>query len=121
MGAGITLTGFAGPFVFVPVLPELLSIMQKDDGDNEEENPILYDKASGIYNTSCNLGFLLTPMMSGLLTDLRGYEFTCDFFAMFSLTFALVFYLVMILVRNYTNAKARNLLHINIGKFDSNK
>ena len=52
--------------------------------------------SSGIYGTSENLGFWLTPIVSGFLAEKFGYHFTCDFMATLSLLFALLYYVVIV-------------------------
>mmetsp|Transcript_16672 Transcript_16672/g.15963 ORF Transcript_16672/g.15963 Transcript_16672/m.15963 type:complete len:126 (+) Transcript_16672:358-735(+) len=99
MGTGLAILGMAGPFIFIPILPELITIMN-DKFRHLKDDPKLMDMSSGIYGTAENLGFWLTPLISGTVSDFLGYHFTCDLMAGISLFFAGFFYFVIIFRKN---------------------
>lgn len=68
---GITLTGigflgFSVSFVFVPLLPEIVSAVSDKEGI--EQSPFLCDKASGIFNSAYGIGNCLAPLVGAALT-----------------------------------------------------
>ncbi len=99
MALGLAILGMSGPLIYIPILPELISIINEKN-KHIREDPKLMDMCSGIYNTAINLGFWLTPILSGTIADYKGYQFTCDFMAFISLVFGVTFYFVIVLKRN---------------------
>ena len=95
MGVGLAVLGISGPIIYIPILPELITIMNEKNRYIKDD-PKLMDMCSGIYNTSINFGFWLTPLLSGLISNYKGYQFTCDFMAFLSLGFGLIFYIVIV-------------------------
>jgi len=88
---GLALLGVAISFTFVPLLPEMLYVVQKAEnimGDNE-----LNDKASGIYNTCYGIGTIIAPYIGGALKDWNGFRFLCDVMACSSFVFAIFFFI----------------------------
>ncbi len=72
MATGLAILGISGPLIYIPILPELITIMNEKNR-HLKEDPKLMDMCSGIYNTAINFGFWLTPIISGTLADLFGY------------------------------------------------
>jgi len=57
------------------------------------DDPLLNDKAAGIYNTFFYLGSIIGPPLGGFLNDEIGYRYTNDAMSLFSLAFALAYLL----------------------------
>ena len=91
--AGITLVGFCLSLGLVPLLSELIEVLEKTDRYDPVE---ISDKTAGLFNSMFNLGNLLAPVMAGFLGDHYGYRFTCDFFVVFTTLFVIVYYFGMI-------------------------
>eukprot|EP00349_Pseudokeronopsis_sp_Brazil_P003888 CAMPEP_0202964368 /NCGR_PEP_ID=MMETSP1396-20130829/8445_1 /ASSEMBLY_ACC=CAM_ASM_000872 /TAXON_ID= /ORGANISM="Pseudokeronopsis sp., Strain Brazil" /LENGTH=195 /DNA_ID=CAMNT_0049686417 /DNA_START=853 /DNA_END=1438 /DNA_ORIENTATION=+ len=98
MGLGLAILGMAGPLIFIPILPELITLMN-EKFRHLKDSPKLMDMSSGIYGTAGNLGFWLTPLISGTVSDYFGYHFTCDLMAGLSLFFAAFFYFFIIFAK----------------------
>lgn len=64
--AGIGCLGFSVAFLFVPLLPEIISSVSEKE--NLENSPFLSDKASGIYNSAYGIGNCLAPIIGGAIT-----------------------------------------------------
>jgi MFS family permease len=60
---GIGMLGFSVAFLFVPLLPEIISSVAEKEG--LENSPFLADKASGIYNGAYGIGNCLAPIIGG--------------------------------------------------------
>jgi MFS family permease len=54
------------------------------------------DYTSGVYNSMCNLGSLICPLLASELLDKIGYRETCDIMLIGSIIFALIFYFTLI-------------------------
>jgi len=96
--AGVGLVGCSVAFLFVPLLPEIISAVQEKEGI--ESSPFLSDKASGIYNSAYGIGNCLAPIIGGALTQARDFRFTCDVMGVASLTFG-VCYLCFAVIPGY--------------------
>lgn len=68
--AGIGCLGFSVAFLFVPLLPEIISAVAEKE--NLENSPFLADKASGIYNSAYGIGNCLAPIIGGAITGAYG-------------------------------------------------
>ena len=60
-------------------LSELIEAYKEEYGI--EENEILNDKCSGLFNSAICLGAMMGPVIGGYLTDLFGYRITNDVMA----------------------------------------
>lgn len=95
---GILLGGVAGlglsvAFIFVPLLPEIVSSVSEKEGIPDSSE--LSDKASGIYNSAYGIGNCAAPLIGGALNGAfatKGFNKTCDILALGALAF-FVFYL----------------------------
>jgi predicted MFS family arabinose efflux permease len=101
---GIGLLGFSVAFLFVPLLPEIISSVAEKEG--LENSPFLADKASGIYNGAYGVGNCLAPIIGGAITSARidatgnskdGFPFTCDVMAFASIGFGVLYFVLAIL------------------------
>ena len=63
---GIGCLGFSVSFVFVPLLPEIVSAVSDKEGI--EQTPFLCDKASGIFNSAYGIGNCVAPLVGAALT-----------------------------------------------------
>jgi MFS family permease len=102
---GIGMLGFSVAFLFVPLLPEIISSVAEKEG--LENSPFLADKASGIYNGAYGVGNCLAPIIGGAITaakiskenddKTKGFPFTCDVMAFASIGFGVLYFLLAIL------------------------
>jgi MFS family permease len=102
---GIGMLGFSVAFLFVPLLPEIISSVAEKEG--LENSPFLADKASGIYNGAYGIGNCLAPIIGGAITAAKiskegndkrkGFPFTCDVMAFASIGFGVLYFLLAIL------------------------
>lgn len=53
---------------FIPSLPEVIEAVRLKERFSED-NEILSDKASGIYNSFYSFGAIIAPIMGGFLND----------------------------------------------------
>ena len=68
MIAGMCITALACAMIFVPVISELIDAVKEKEGI-VLDNPILNDKASGIFNTAYAIGCMTGPVIGGLIND----------------------------------------------------
>jgi len=97
--------GFSVAFLFVPLLPEIISSVAEKEG--LENSPFLADKASGIYNGAYGIGNCLAPIIGGAITAAKiskedddkkkGFPFTCDVMAFASIGFGILYFFLAIL------------------------
>lgn len=93
---GCTMMGSSLSIGLVPLLSELISILEGEDKYNPTE---ISDKCSGLFNSMFNMGNLLGPLVAGFLSDWFEYRGTCDIMMVFSLMFTIFFYMTMIFGR----------------------
>lgn len=102
--SGIGFLGLSVAFLFVPLLPEIISAVVEKEG--LEATPFLCDKASGIYNCAYGIGNCLAPIIGGVISasygdstseKIAGFRGTCDIMAFSSLSFAFIYVLFGIL------------------------
>jgi hypothetical protein len=79
----------------VPLLSEIIAAVQEKEGMGE--NPLLNDKASGIFNTAYASGCIVAPILGGALENICGFRKTCDVLAFSSLSFAVLYFFLNIL------------------------
>lgn len=92
---GIGLLGFSVSFVFVPLLPEIVSAIS--DATGMEETPFLCDKASGIFNSAYGIGNCLAPLVGAALTKALGFRYCCDIMGFSSLAFFFIYFFFAVL------------------------
>lgn len=56
-----------------------------------EDNVILNDLASGVFNASYSLGAIIGPILGGFLNSLVGYRYTNDILGFFALFITLLY------------------------------
>lgn len=93
--AGIGLLGFSVSFVFVPLLPEIVSAVSEKEG--LEQTPFLCDKASGIFNSAYGIGNCLAPLVGAALTQASDFPTTCDIMGFSSLAFFFIYFFFAVL------------------------
>jgi MFS family permease len=103
---GICLAGVAVSFVFVPLLSEIIKAVKEKEGLTDD-NQMLNDKASGIFNTAYAIGCTIGPVLGGILNDSVGFRYTCDTMSMSSLTFAVLYFLFVVLPALLTKEKSK--------------
>jgi predicted MFS family arabinose efflux permease len=108
MCIGLAFLGIASPFLCIPVVPSIIRIAEernknilRDHGSNK-----LMDLSAGIYTTSINLGFWITPLISSALCENYGYHITTDFMAILCLISGISFYMMTVYKDKYE--KRRN-------------
>lgn len=62
------------------------------EGENEYQDQILNDIASGLYSTVYSIGQILAPTLGGALYDFVGYRATCDIMFILCIVFSAVFF-----------------------------
>ena len=107
--------GFSVAFLFVPLLPEIISAVSEKEG--LENSPFLSDKASGIYNAAYGVGNCLAPIIGGGIAASRnaaanskteGFRFTCDVMAFSSITFGVLYLLLSVIQGLSSGNKNKN-------------
>jgi MFS family permease len=92
---GLALLGCSCSIIFVPLLSEII------DGVRDSEGVIhsgtINDKAAGVFNTAYAVGCIIAPILGGYLNMYTNFRVTCDTMAFSSLSYALIFFLVIIL------------------------
>lgn len=61
------LLGSSVACIFVPLLSEIIAAVKEKEGFTE--NPVLNDKASGIFNTFYAIGSIIAPIWGGFLNS----------------------------------------------------
>jgi len=84
-------------FFFIPSLPEVLHSVHLETGINLDD-PILNDKASGLYNTFFYLGSIIGPPIGGALNDATNFRTTNDIMAFICLGFAICYLIFNVLM-----------------------
>lgn len=82
-------------FVFVPLLPEIVSAVAEKEG--LEQTPFLCDKASGIFNSAYGIGNCLAPLVGAALTQFLGFRYTCDIMGFASLGVFFIYFFFAVL------------------------
>jgi len=93
--SGIGLLGFSVSFVFVPLLPEIVSAVSEKEG--LEQTPFLCDKASGIFNSAYGIGNALAPIVGAALTQSLGFRYCCDIMGFCSIATFIIYFLFAVL------------------------
>ena len=95
MIAGICVLGVSVSLIFVPLLSEIIeAVMEKE---NLDENPVLNDKASAVFNAAYAFGCITAPIIGGFINDAVGFRHTCDIFAIISASVAVLFFFIIVL------------------------
>ncbi len=99
--------GLGTGMILTPMLPEIMeSIYQKEgiiEGEDENLDAIIADKASALYFTSFSLGVIIAPPTGGLVYDtlFRGttnrWQKTCDVFGIAAGIFTAAFLIFNVL------------------------
>ena len=83
-------------FFFIPSLPETIDSVHLKLGVPLND-PVLNDKASGIYNAFYFLGAIIAPPLGGLLNDYIDFRKTNDVMAIFSFIFTISYFIFNVL------------------------
>ena len=92
-------------------MPELIEAYK--DEYRIEDNEILNDKCSGLFNTSLCLGAMMGPVIGGYLTDLFGYRITNDIMAIFVGIYSVIYFVFNMNLKDFrkvskVNEKSKN-------------
>jgi MFS family permease len=98
---GMALMGIGLAFAFVPTLAEMIDILEGLDNGKYDTQEIS-DLSVGVFNSMFSLGNLLAPLIGGVLNHYYDYMQTCNIVAFLSLGFSVIFYLTMILNKEFT-------------------
>jgi len=93
---GVSMLGLCLSLALVPLISELIEVLERKNIYDPNE---ISDKASGLFNSMFNLGNLFAPLISGILNDMHGYVYTCDFMMITTAMFCIFFYMTMIFRR----------------------
>ncbi len=88
------LLGISSNLVFVTYMPELVE--QSMSKINKFNDSNMNDLISGIFTACFCVGFMIAPIMSGLLTYYKDFEYTCNFMCLTDMGLALCFLFVFI-------------------------
>jgi MFS family permease len=99
---GYGLVGAAQGFLFIPILPEIIEAFSDryeiKEGENEEVDEDVSDRASGLYGAFYYTGMIISPITGSLIYhNLKSFNKTCDLFAMFSIGYIIIYYIFNIL------------------------
>jgi MFS family permease len=103
---GMGMLGFSSPFIFVPLLSEIIEAVREQE--NLPESPFLNDKASGIYNAAYGIGTFLAPQIGAILYGAEGFRYTCEIMAVCSLVLFICHFSFAIVIPIYI--KRRKLM-----------
>ena len=74
----------------IPTLSEIMD-SYKTQYKLKEENTLLNDKSSGLYNSALSIGAMVGPVIGGILNDEFGYIFTTDLMALSCAIYSLIY------------------------------
>lgn len=106
--AGIGLLGFSVSFVFVPLLPEIVSAVSEKEGI--EQTPFLCDKASGLFNSAYGIGNCAAPLIGAALTQAYDFQTCCDIMGFSSLAFFFIYFFFAVLPAFFQKPKVHDPL-----------
>jgi MFS family permease len=79
----------------VPLLPEIIDGVREKEGIRDLGT--INDKAAGFFNTAYAVGCIIAPIIGGYLSMLTNFRKTCDIMAISSASYAVIFFVVIIL------------------------
>lgn len=79
----------------MPLLSEIIDGVRTSEG--VIHSGTINDKAAGVFNTAYAVGCIIAPILGGYLNMYTNFRVTCDTMAFSSLTYALIFFVVIIL------------------------
>jgi MFS family permease len=94
---GFGLNGFSEGMIFTPILPEIIDsvYIAKNivEGENDDVDAVIGDKASGLYGSFYSLGTITAPLIGGVVYSLmkENWYNTCDFFACIAVVWTLLY------------------------------
>ena len=84
--------------IYTPILPEIIdSVYFKEgiiEGEDDNIDAIIADKASGLYMAANSLGVIISPSAGSFIYDKilnKNWESTCDLYAIFGAFYTLIF------------------------------
>lgn len=93
---GNAMLGIAGAMALVPLFSTIIdSVREKEQIFGKSE--ILQDKTSAIFNMCFAFGSVLAPILGGVISDLVGFEHTCDIMMVLAFAFGAFFFFAFIL------------------------
>lgn len=90
---GVTMLGLCLSMALVPLLSELIEILEKMEKYDPDQ---ISDLTASLFNSMFNLGNLLAPLLAGVLNDSFGYIYTTDFMMITAIIYSVFFYFTMI-------------------------
>jgi MFS family permease len=100
---GFGINGFSEGMIFTPIIPEILDsvYLAKNivEGENDDLDAVIGDKASGLYGSFFSLGTITAPLFGGVVYSLLkdNWYYTCDFFGCLAVVWTLVYLFVNVL------------------------
>jgi hypothetical protein len=82
--------GIFDPFLLIPSLPEMIDVGNSMFPDDEE---LVNDLSSGIFNVCIAFGQLAGPMYGSIMTEIFNYRLTCDYAAFLLDLFGCIYFL----------------------------
>ena len=89
-------------FLFIPIIPELMESFYDSyglkEGESQQVDEDICDRASGLYNTFYYSGMIVSPVLGSLVYEHYGnFNQTCDVFAIISVIYTSIFFLINVL------------------------
>jgi MFS family permease len=95
---GIAFNGVGCSFIFVASFPELVTMALSKI--NKTNNSILIDRAAGMYFATFNSGYLLAPVMSGIIVARKTFEYACNVMLIADILIALLFLFAFLIYKD---------------------
>ena len=106
--------GLGQGFLFVPIIPEVIdSIYEKQgiiEGEDENVDGIIGDKAAGLYGSFYSIGLIIAPLFGAFLYDEvfhENFNLTCDMFALIAAGWTIIFLLFNVLPDIFAERKEK--------------
>jgi hypothetical protein len=95
---GLGVVGAAQGFLFVPLMPEMIESYCDSygivEGENEQADEDISDRASGLYGTMYYTGMIISPITGSLIYQhFNSFNKTCDLFGILSFAFTVIYYI----------------------------
>jgi hypothetical protein len=83
--------------IFTPMLPEIIEAVYEKtgivEGENENLDAVIADKASGLYFAFFSLGTITAPPIGSSVYEMlkQDWAYTCDVFGIFGVIFSMIY------------------------------
>lgn len=116
---GYGLLGCSIGLLFIPIIPEMIdSIYLKEnikEGEDEYIDGVISDKAAGLYGSFLSVGLIASPIVGSIVYYAVGsFNLTCDYFALATLGFTIIFLIGDVIVDIWYDKKEQKRLDENL-------